>query len=431
MSGSVDQPSPGSVEPPPFTQTREFWLQLAYAVGLGVSGALVGLVFLGVIDFGGGWYDDDEVGWFDGELWWVAVTVGAGLVVGLLHKLTGLPDRTAGLIADLQDQHVDASKVPGIVVVSAASLMGGASLGPEKALGSVGGGLGGWVSERRGLGDEMGRANTLDGFSGAFGGLLSSPLVVVMLVLEVARPTGERFGRALMGGVVASSVSFGLYFAIAGSVFLDAYEVPQYKFESWHLLAGIALGVVAAALVAVLGAVIAVASGLFARLTVVPSTARSMLGGLVFGLVGVALPLTLFTGTDQLGTVLDDAGKLGTGLLVALVFAKMVTFAVSTASGFVGGAIFPALFIGGSAGVAAHEIVPDLPLALAFTCLLAAVPGALVSAPFTMVLLVALLTQVGALQTAPVLLAVVTAFLVTTGVKYYASRRRSSPASPG
>jgi H+/Cl- antiporter ClcA len=115
--------------------------------------------------------------------------------------------------------------------------------------------------------------------------------------------------------------------------------------------------------------------------------------------------------------------------LVALVFAKMVTFAVSTASGFVGGAIFPALFIGGSAGVAAHEIVPDLPLALAFTCLLAAVPGSLVSAPFTMVLLVALLTQVGALQTAPVLLAVITAFLVTSAVKYYASRRRPPEAT--
>lgn len=403
---------------------------LAYAVGLGVSGALVGLVFLGVIDFGGGWYDDADTGWFGGELWWVAVTVGAGLVVGLLRRLTGLPDHTSGLINDLKEERVDASQVPGILAVSAASLMGGASLGPEKALGSTGGGLGGWIADRRGLDDDMRRSNTLNGFSGAFGGLLSSPMIVVMLVLEVARPGGERFSRALVGGVVASSVSFGIYFAVAGSVFLDLYEVPQYDFEDWHLAAGVALGVAAAALVMVLAAVIKLVSALFARLTI-PSTLRSMIGGLAFGLVGVALPLTLFTGTDQLGTALEDAGNLGTGLLVAIVFAKMLTFAVSSASGFVGGAVFPALFIGGTAGIAAHEIVPGLPLALAFTCMLAAVPGSLVSAPFTMVLLVALLTQIGALQTAPVLLAVITAFLVTNVVSYLAGRRRSSPASAG
>jgi hypothetical protein len=52
-----------------------------------------------------------------------------------------------------------------------------------------------------------------------------------------------------------------------------------------------------------------------------------MLGSLVFGLVGVALLLTLFTGSDQLKTVLKDAGTLS--LVVALVIAKMLTFAVS------------------------------------------------------------------------------------------------------
>ena len=108
-----------------------------------------------------------------------------------------------------------------------------------------------------------------------------------------------------------------------------------------------------------------------------------------------------------------------------LVIAKMLTFAVSQASGFVGGPIFPALFIGGTAGVLVHQVFPGMPLGLAFTCLLAAVPGSLVAAPFSMVLLAAFVTQVGALQTAPILIAVVTAFLATEGVKYFvASRQR-------
>ena len=83
--------------------------------------------------------------------------------------------------------------------------------------------------------------------------------------------------------------------------------------------------------------------------------------------------------------------------------------AIATAeSGFIGGPIFPALFIGGTAGVAVHQIFPSVPLGLAFTCLFAAVPGGVVSAPFSVVLLAAFVTQVGAPQTAPILIAVVT-----------------------
>jgi chloride channel protein, CIC family len=160
-----------------------------------------------------------------------------------------------------------------------------------------------------------------------------------------------------------------------------------------------------------------------------PGVAKPALGGVVFGIVGVALPLTLFTGSDQLKTVLKDAGTLGAGLLAVVAAAKMLTFAVSQESGFVGGPIFPALFIGGTAGVIVHQVIPGVPLGLAFTCLLAAVPGGVLSAPFTMVLMAAFLTQVGALQTAPILIAVITAFLAVEGVKYLVASRKQANAA--
>jgi len=412
---------------PPFTQKREFWVLIAYALALGVIGAFAGLVFLGVIKFGGKWYSDSNPHWFGGHWWWIAVTAAAGIVVGLLRRLMRLPEDLPGLIADLQEEHVNPRLVPGTVLVSAVSLLGGASLGPEKALSYIGGGAGGWLSERRGLSKDDTRLNTLSGFAGAFGGLFSSTVIVVMLILEIARPGGQRLAKALLGTIVASSVSFGIYFAIVGSVFLDAYQVPKYKFEDWQLLAGILLGLFATVLVTLLVVFFKLAAVLFARLKL-PAIAKPALGGLLFGLVGVALPLTLFTGSDQLKTVLKDAGTLGVGLLVVLVIAKMLTFAVSQESGFVGGPIFPALFIGGTAGILVHQVIPGVPLGLAFTCLLAAVPGGVVSAPFTMVLLAAFLTQVGALQTAPILIAVVTAFLAMEGVKYLVATRKQTRA---
>jgi len=417
------EPAPGV----PVIQKREFWVLMGFAVALGVFGAFASLVFMGVIDFGGKWYTDSDPGWFGGHWWWVAVTAAAGVVVGLLRRLTRLPEQIPGLFEDLKDGHVDSKLVPGIAVVSAVSLIGGASLGPEKALGAMGGGAGTSLARRRALGKEDSQVNTLVGFSGAYGGLFSSTVIVVMLILEAARPGGQKFLKALVGGVVASSVSFGIYFAIAGAVFLDAYEVPPYEFEDWQLLVGIPLGLFAALLVTLLGAFMMLVSRLFGRLKL-PGIVKSTLGGVAFGLIGVALPLTMFTGSDQLKTVLQDAGTLGVGLLVSVLIAKMLTFAVSEGSGFIGGPIFPSLFIGGTAGVIVHQVFPSVPLGLALPCLLAAVPGSIAPVPFSMVLLVAFLTQVGALQTGPILIAVITALLTMEGVKYLISIRKQARA---
>jgi H+/Cl- antiporter ClcA len=421
---------PGQAAPDrPVTQQREFWVLIGFAVALGVFGAFAGLIFVGAITLGGRWYSDAHPGWLGGHWWWVAVAAAAGVGVGLLRRLTRLPWKTPGLFEDLQTERVDVSLVSGIAAVSAVSLIGGASLGPEKALGSMGGGMGSWLAQGSRLKTEDAQVSTLAGFAGAYGGLFSSPVIVVMLIMEVARPGGQRFAKALAAQIVASSVSFGLYFAIAGAVFLDDYRVPRYHFHSWQLLAGIPLGLLGAVVVTLLGGFTAGAAGLFARLKL-PGLVKPVLGGVIFGVVGVILPLTMFSGGDQLRTVVSGAAHLGLGLLTATFIAKMLTFALSQGSGFVGGPIFPSLFIGGTAGVLVHEIIPAVPLGLAFTCLLAATPGAVAGAPFATVLMAAFLTQVGALQTAPILIAVVTAFLTMEGVRFLLARRRKarSPA---
>lgn len=410
-----------------FAQTRSYWRVLGYAALLGVVGAFAGLAFLGLTGLGERWFDDSATGWFEGPLWLVAVTSGAGLVIGLLRKRLHMPPRQPGLIDEISAGEVDPRNVPGKVAVSAVSLIGGASLGPEAALGSMGGGIGSWLSARRGESEEVRRANTLNGMAGAYGGMLSSPILGTLLVLEIARLGGRRFVQVLTGGALASAISFAIYFPIAGSLFLQAYSLPDYEYDDWHLLAGAALGAVAGVLALLMGVVVGVTRRLVAPLeqhTVI----RPVVGGAVFGLIAVVLPLTLFTGSDQLATVIEDAGDLGVPLLVALVFGKMIAFAVSSNTGFIGGPVFPTLFVGGTAGVAAFEIVPGLPPALAFTCMLAAVPGAVVSAPFTMVLLAGLVVGVGALQLGPILIAVVVAYILVTGTGVLQRLARHSQA---
>ena len=109
----------------------------------------------------------------------------------------------------------------------------------------MGGGLGTWLSERRKLSEEMRATNTLSGMSGAYGGLLSSPILATILVLEIARPKAARAADTLVASLLSSSVAFAVYFPIAGSTFVGIYALPSFKYHDWQLLAAIPLGLVA------------------------------------------------------------------------------------------------------------------------------------------------------------------------------------------
>jgi H+/Cl- antiporter ClcA len=410
-----DAPDPGPDEVA-LIRSPGFWVIVRYAILFGAVLAFAALVFLGLVKFGTGlWFTlPEDLGWFGGNPWWVAVTAGVGLLVGVLRHVFRLPPRLPGSVAEIREGRVEPSTVLGAVAVSLVSLSGGASLGPEDALGRMGGGLGTWVSERQKLGEDVSATNTLSGIAAAFGGLLSSPILASILTLEIAAPKEKRFADTLVGGLLAASVSFAVYFLIAGETFVGIYTLPPYEFADWHMLAAIPLGLAAG----VLALITIVAIGVMMRLTAPLARfaiLRPVIGGIVFGLVGVALPLTLFTGTDQLTTVIDDAATLGAGLLIAIVVAKILVFAVCEATGFIGGPFLVMLFIGGTAGMTASVLFPGLPAGLAFTTMFAALPAALVPAPFSLILLAALTTQIGTLQIAPVAVAVLTAYLAISG----------------
>ena len=435
-----EQPQPRRGEAPSsdtdfvaLTKSPGFWVIMRDAALFGVALAFGALAFLGLVKGGTNlWFTlPKDPGWLDGSLWWVAVTAGAGVLVGVLRRGFRVPVKLAGTVEELKDRRVEPSTTPGAVAVSLVSLAGGASLGPEDALGKMGGALGTWVSDRQKLSEDVQETNTLSGMAAAYGGLLASPLLATILVVEIARPKARRLPDVLVASLLSSSVAFAVYFPIAGSTFVGIYSLPSYKYEDWQLLAAVPLGLVAGGLalitVIAIGAMKKLAAPLANR-----TILRSAIGGVAFGLVGVALPLTLFTGTDQLTTVIDDGATLGAGLLIAVVFAKILVFALCEATGFIGGPFLVMLFIGGTAGTAAHVLIPGLPAGLAFAAMFAALPGSLVAAPFTLILLAALTTQIGTLQIAPVAIAVLTAYLAVsgTGTLMALANRAGNAASP-
>lgn len=221
-----------------------------------------------------------------------------------------------------------------------------------------------------------------------------------------------------------------MFFPIAGDSFVGLYHLAPFIYHDWQLAAAVPIGLLGAAL----ALVNVVAIGLCTKLTerlIKRSIFRPIAGGVAFGLIGVALPLTLFTGDSALKTVIDQGPVLGAALLTAVVFAKILTFALAQSTGFIGGPFFGMLFIGGTAGVALHLLIPGLPEGLAFSTLFAAMPGSLVAAPFSLLLLAVLTTQIGTLQTAPIAIAVLTAYLAVSGSgTLMALARKAQKAAP-
>jgi len=155
---------------------------------------------------------------------------------------------------------------------------------------------------------------------------------------------------------------------------------------------------------------------------------RSTMVGFVLGLVGFALPLTLFLGTEGLTQVTEDPRAIGFGVIVVSAVVTLIATSGALSFGFIGGPTFPLLFTGGAFGAVLYVAAPDVPEALAVTALMAAVASAVIPAPFSLAALTLLIGGIGASEAPPVFVAALVAFIV--GRLIEARMQGSDPTPP-
>jgi H+/Cl- antiporter ClcA len=109
----------------------------------------------------------------------------------------------------------------------------------------------------------------------------------------------------------------------------------------------------------------------------------------------------MFLGSNGLVVVTEHGQTLGLALIILLVFGKILATAGAISTGFIGGPIFPLLFVGGAAGTAVNLIFPSIPLALAVGCTMAALTAAALPAPFMITIVVLLVTGLPATEGIP------------------------------
>eukprot|EP00697_Spironema_sp_BW2_P001427 gnl/Spiro4/118_TR65_c0_g1_i1.p1 gnl/Spiro4/118_TR65_c0_g1~~gnl/Spiro4/118_TR65_c0_g1_i1.p1 ORF type:complete len:552 (-),score=112.87 gnl/Spiro4/118_TR65_c0_g1_i1:171-1796(-) len=400
--------------------SRVFWRQFLLACVLGPLMGVLSALYLTCTD----WLPRKWLGSFDfgqgvfgaGEWWWVGVTAGTGLVVGV-GKVVLRFDYAAGFFTELRTQHVDFVRASKVFVLSIISLAGGASLGPEWGLGCLGGSIGAWWSWYRDLPRKQRAQNTLLGLSAAMGALFPSPLLGTLMMHELANPrTFRHFMRSIVLTSTAAVSSMCVFLTLQNSTFFPelVHTIPIslynfYTFHTWHA----AVAILPAGPVGVI--------------------LSPTLGGALFGLVTVWLPNTITSGSNQLFVIILHglpsssvssssaavASTFSTAFLLLTAFGKALALGLCKGSGFFGGIIFPFFVIGTCVGCCVHRAFADsLPALLCVSCFMVAVPAAFCPIPITLVLIATSTFVFGAQQSIPIFVSVVCSHLCGAGLGY-------------
>jgi H+/Cl- antiporter ClcA len=388
----------------------------------------------------------DELGWSEPSWWYVLLVPGlAGLLVAAAVRLPGHGGHSPleGLGADPIAPIALASILPAAL----ATLGLGLVLGPEAPLIALGLGVGALAVRLIRL---EGTGAQLLAFAGAFAAvaaLFGGPLIAAFLLFEVTAASGkipaQQIGRALLPGFVAAGTGALVFTGVAGwaglhQANLSLPSVPPYESVrvtdiAWCLLVAAIVSVVVVALRHL-------AHGIAAQSSLGP-VGLLIVAGLAVGALAVVfrastdrpVDLVLFSGQTELPAVIAEGSA---GVLVLLVLAKGLAYALSLGAGFRGGPVFPAIAIGVAAAMVAADVLPGLHTTPAVATGIAAGTTAALRVPFTAVLLVTLLVGPSAFDVAPIaVLAAAMGWLVATMLPNPEDRARENvaeavPAAP-
>lgn len=245
-----------------FARKTEFWKLIFVSGVMAVVLAFATVAFTSCIDNVPPEWASCEYGvdqscgnWYTGQLYWIPLSGGAGLLVGLVRYFFSYPDDLPGFFREIQDAHVNPRWVCLTYIISAISLSGGATLGPEQALGNVGGGLATFLLENFVSFEEefYRKMFVLSGIVAPLGALLPNPMLGVTLIMELGE-SSTSYIESIMILAIPATISFSVYFGMIGYAYLDYISstsinlsqewVDDPGFKGYMIMTGFAIGCV-------------------------------------------------------------------------------------------------------------------------------------------------------------------------------------------
>lgn len=301
----------------------------------------------------------------DSPFWIIAILTLTGIAVGLVIRFSQGHAGPDPACEPLIGAPVPPSALLGLIVALILGLAGGVSLGPEHPIMTVNIALAVAIGARL-----LPRVNRMEwtilASAGTIGALFGTPVAAALIFSQTLNgssevPLWDRLFAPLMAAA-AGALTTGLFFHPHFSLPIAHYG----KMEMTDILSG---AIVAA---------IAIAAGMVAvwclpRLHAMMHQMKNPvlvlgIGGFILGILGVmGGPVSLFKGLDEMQQMVANQ-VFSTSDYFLLAVIKLAALVVAAASGFRGGRIFPAVFVGVALGLMLHEHVPAVPAAITVSC---------------------------------------------------------------
>ena len=372
--------------------------------------------------------------------WWlipIIVCLG-GLVSGVLVFRLAPEAEGHGTDAAIDAVHRNPRMIRARAVVvklisSAITIGTGGSGGREGPTAQISAGFGSLLARTLDLSPEDGRVAVSIGIGSGIGAIFGAPLGGAVLAADIVYRDDFEV-EALVPGLISSIVGYTVFGFIEGFSPLFGYAAPGYQFHQpiqliWFAIIGIFAGLVGLIYSKTFYGVVALTARAPGSRMIKPAV-----GGLLVGLLALAVPETLGTGYGWVQHALDRNQLLGLPLWIVLVLplAKILATSLSIGTGGSGGIFGPGMVIGAFVGAAAWRVlepiapgVPHSPAPFVIVGMMACF-GSIARAPLAMMLMVAEMT--GSLTIlAPAMVAVGIAYLIArrTDQTIYRSQPRN------
>ena len=316
---------------------RSFAVWVAVGLALGLLGGLLGTAFCYAIQY--------ATAFRTGHRWIIWLLPLGGLFIVWLYGLRGLhPTDTNGvLLAIRSPSGIPGATVPMIFLSTVVTHLLGGSAGREGAALQLGGAAGDWLSHRLKLGEKDSHLVVMCGMSAVFAALFGSPLTAAVFALEVTSVGILHFSAILP---CLTSALTSVYLAKALGISAEAFPLNRAFPVTFGTVGGVAL---IAGICAVLSIVYCVAlrrgGKLWAKVLPNPYL-RAAAGGIAVALLTALIGTTAYNGAgmDVIAAAVAGQARPEAFLL------KMAFTVITMTSGYKGGEIVPAMFIGATLG---------------------------------------------------------------------------------
>jgi len=336
---------------------REYLQTIVLAAAIGIPAALVAALFLAAVHYFEHWL------WIDlpdalGEStppWYLVIGLPfVGAVIVLVARLWLPGDGGHEPLEGLSMAPTPMSHVPGILVASLATLSFGLVLGPEAPVVALGGAIAIFLTTVAKLGAHQRKLLSLAGSFAALSSLFGGPLVGGVFLMESAVGLGAQAVPVLLPGFVAAAVGYLIFIGFGdwGGLEAPGLVVPALPPYNGTFIVDLVIAVVVG--VATVLVMFPLKRGAYRLedrgLSRLGMPGLLLAGGLAVGLIAFAADVlgansqdVLFSGQASIPALLAETS---TATVLVLLVAKALAYAISLASGFRGGPIFPAIFLG-------------------------------------------------------------------------------------